>query len=351
MYQATTSKRSFFVYLCSFLVAALVTCFCSPSANASELNFAVVPQQPKNQVDKQKSYFDLKVRPGQQQKLIITLTNDTVQPVVVKATVGRAYTNMHGVVQYNSQRQSDIKSKFDYSYQKQGDIKQDISVPKETTIPAKSSVNVPVMLHVGNQEFENIKVAGINFTEVHLKKPKAQKTTNVINRYSYTVGVVLHNANTKGIENPHLSLGSVTPKVIGTQRLVLANVHNTTPVFINRVSVKGTFRKVGLVHKTYKVNINNKKLGSQIAPNSIYTIPFDIGTAKLASGKYKLQLELKSGNQKWRFNRVVTLTDHKTNKINKYQTNNLMHWIILGIILIALILLAILIYLKKRLHK
>ncbi|SCB92253.1 protein of unknown function [Weissella bombi] len=350
MFQAMKNKQSLFWFICSLFVMFIFICLDNQPISASELNFAVVPQQPQNQVNSKKSYFDLKVHPGQQQKLAVTLTNDTNQPVIVKATVGRAYTNMHGVVQYDSQRESDLKDKFDYSYQKQGDIKQDISIPKETTIPAKSSVDVPIALHVNEQNFENVKVAGINFKEIHLKDRSTQKTTNVINHYSYTVGVVLHNAESNSVISPHLALGTVIPKAIGTQRFVMANIHNQTPVFINRVSVKGSFRKEGLLHKTYKVNIDNKKLGSQIAPNSIYAIPFDIGTTKLSAGKYKLHLVMKSGHQTWRFDRTVTLTDHKTNKINGYhQTDWLMIGTTMGIIIVMILILsAIYIYFKKR---
>ena len=349
MFQAMINKRFLFLVVYSFLMMTVFAIFYSQPVNASELNFAVIPQQPQNQVDRQKSYFDLKVHPGQQQKLTVTLTNDTDRPVIVKATVGRAYTNMHGVVQYDSQRESDLKSKFDSSYQKQGDIKQDISIPKETTIPAKSSVDVPINLHVSRQNFANIKVAGISFKEVHLKKQVTQKTTNVINHYSYTVGIVLHNADST-VMNPHLALETILPRVIGTQRFVMANIHNQTPIFINRVSVKGTFRQEGLLHKTYKVNISNKKLGSQIAPNSIYAIPFDIGTDKLSAGKYKLHLVMKSGHQTWRFNRVITFTDHKTSKINKHHETD---WLMIGttmaiIIVMGLVLSAIYIYFKKQ---
>lgn len=58
---------------------------------ASEFNFAVTPKPSENQIDKQKTYFDLLLAPNQEETLTVDLRNDTDKEVVVEAQIDRFY--------------------------------------------------------------------------------------------------------------------------------------------------------------------------------------------------------------------------------------------------------------------
>lgn len=81
----------------------------SSTASANQMNFAVIPNLPDNQVDKNHSYFDLQLDPGQTQTVSVTLRNDTDKDVVVAITMARATTNTSGVVQYSSTSDADVR--------------------------------------------------------------------------------------------------------------------------------------------------------------------------------------------------------------------------------------------------
>ena len=100
-------------------------------AAAAEMQFSVQAEIPKNQVDKTKSYFDLKMQPGQEQDLVVNMRNDTAKPVTVNVLPNTATTNDNGIVAYNEQKKNDKSLKIPFK-----DI---ATTDKEVTVPAKSS--------------------------------------------------------------------------------------------------------------------------------------------------------------------------------------------------------------------
>lgn len=70
-------------------------------ANAAEMKFAVNAVIPENQVDKNQTYFDLKMEPGQKQTLQVQMKNDTDKEVVVETHANTAITNSNGITDYS----------------------------------------------------------------------------------------------------------------------------------------------------------------------------------------------------------------------------------------------------------
>ncbi len=82
------------------VIACMLFGWIGVEAHASEFNFAVTPTIPENQVDKSKTYFDLKMAPGAKQTVEIQLRNDTDEDITIENTVNSATTNLNGVVEY-----------------------------------------------------------------------------------------------------------------------------------------------------------------------------------------------------------------------------------------------------------
>ncbi len=100
-------------------------------SKASELNFSVNAVIPDNQIDKEKSYFDLKVTPGEKQKLKVKLRNTTDKEIVINPHIQSAKTNKNGVIDYTPNK---IK-KDDTLKIAMEDV---AKVPEEVTVPPQS---------------------------------------------------------------------------------------------------------------------------------------------------------------------------------------------------------------------
>ena len=340
--------KRIFLFVVAMISVILVGVTSTVSAN--QMNFAVIPNLPDNQVDKNHSYFDLQLDPGQTQTVSVTLRNDTDKDVVVAITMARATTNTSGVVQYSSTSDADVKSKMDKSFA--NDIVKAVSVPDKQTIPAKSAIEVPVTIKMPDQPFDGLMAGGLTFKQTNLKQKESRGQTNIVNQYAYTMGVTLRNNQAK--VTPNLRLSGVSAKQINYRTAIVASVHNTTPTYINNVAIDGFITKRGSDKKLYKVKVDADKhnAGKQIAPQSVYDLPFYLSGDSLKPGKYTLDLTMKSHGHVWHFKQHFTIVGKQADKLNKTDVDlvKINWWLIVGILLLILLLLILMYWLwqKKR---
>lgn len=318
---------------------------------ASEINFSVTPNLPQSQIDKNNSYFDLKLAPDAVESATVSLRNDTNENLIVSVVASRATTNHAGVVQYSSTVDSDLKEKLDSSYQY--DITKMISVPKEVTIPAKSQIEVPVKIQMPNKEFSGVLAGGLTFKQINVKEKKSSGQANIINRYAYTVGITLRNSTQQ--VTPKLSLGKIEAAQLNYRNTIIANIHNKSSMYINSVAVNGFITKKNKSKKLYTVSylVNKNSDGKQIAPNSVYGIPFYLKGSKFKAGHYSLDLTIQSKGHRWHFVKNFTIVSNKADKYNNTDVD-ILHinwWLVLAIIIILGLMLWLFIVLLRRKKK
>lgn len=71
------------------------------SAEENPSNVAISAVIPDNQIDKNKTYFDLLMTPGEEQELEVVLTNSSDEAITMESSVNSAITNDNGVVDYS----------------------------------------------------------------------------------------------------------------------------------------------------------------------------------------------------------------------------------------------------------
>lgn len=316
---------------------------------ASELPFAVEPATPTNQVDKKVTYFDLKLAPGEKQTVYVNLRNDTKNVVEVGNTVGRAYTNFAGVAQYDSTATKDLKTRMDASYEKQGDLLKAVSMPKKVTIQPHSSIKVPVDIVMPVKPFKGVLAGGLTFQQINLPKEKQEGSTNVVNRYAYTVGIVLQNETAK--VKPKLTLGKTKVAQLNYRTAFIADIHNTTPTFVSGITMTGRIYKAGSDKVLYEVKAD-KKNARQIAPNSIYRLPIYLNGDRVKPGRYRADIKLKAGDQQWHFTKTFTVAADQAEQLNKRDVtvHTIAWWVWLVIALVVILIGGIFYYLWRR-HK
>lgn len=312
-------------------------------AQASQLNFNVEAIIPENQVDKNKTYYDLRIEPGKMQDLKMMLHNSTDKDVSVELTAEAATTNLNGVVEYGktkAKRDSTLKTSI-------GEI---VTLSEENpVIPAKGSKEITLTVKMPTTDFDGVLAGGITVKETSPTTDKATKETKgmaIENRYSYVVALVLHGKN-ETIPS-ELKLNKVKATQVNVRNVISANLQNTKAKYLNQLSVDAKITKKGENKTLYSV----KKEQMQMAPNSNFNLPIPLNGAALKSGKYTLKVKADSQGDTWNFTRDFNISAEEAKKLNEQdvsiEKDNTWLYVLIGVILLAALLILLYLIMRKR---
>ncbi|MBO0473887.1 DUF916 and DUF3324 domain-containing protein [Enterococcus ureasiticus] len=329
---------------------------------ASEFNFAVTPTTPKSQIDKEKTYFDLKLEPNQEEILNVTLRNDTDKEVKVEISVNSATTNSNVVVEYGK---NDIEKDESLDI----DVEEYVDYPETVTLKPESEQVVPFKVKMPNEKFIGVLAGGITFKEVTEDTSPAkdnEKGLSIENEYSYVVALLMRQ-NLNEID-PNLLLKDVGPGQINARNVILAGLQNDQKTYINQVAIKAEITKKG----SSKVLYSEDKDGMQIAPNSSFTFPVSLNGSRLEAGEYHLSMTV-FGNKsedgqfiqqkgattinfknQWKLEKDFKIDGNTAKTLNAkdvtIKKDNTWIYLLIGILLILLVLILIiwLVWRKKK---
>ncbi|MBO0472897.1 DUF916 domain-containing protein [Enterococcus ureasiticus] len=147
---------TFFLILSIFFVQTQVSNATSDPSGA--VGFLYKTNHPENQID-DSGYFNLKMTPGQKQKVSITLTNLGKKEVTVEVNLNGARTNSNGVLEYGKTKlDKDASMKFDFT-----DI---VKGPKEITLPPESDKDLELEINMPETSYDGIILGGIQLQKV-----------------------------------------------------------------------------------------------------------------------------------------------------------------------------------------
>ena len=110
-------------------------------AHASSIPFNVSPIYPDNQIQNEGFYY-LKMTPGQEETVNVTLSNTSSKPVTIDIETATAKTDSAGFVGYMPLTNIPKDSSLKY------DLTQYMKAAPKVTIPAGTSKNVPVTIEM-----------------------------------------------------------------------------------------------------------------------------------------------------------------------------------------------------------
>lgn len=328
-------KQHVFLLVCT-LFLLLIGGF---KAYASEMNFAVQAIIPENQIDKSQTYFDLQMKPGQSQDLMVEMRNDTSEPVTINILPNTAITNQNGIVEY-----SDIETVRDSSL-KVG-FKDIATTENEVTIAAKSKKQIAVHVQMPKDSYDGVILGGIYFTEKSSQSEvKESKGSQIINRYAYVIGVKL--TETDKVVNPELRLNSVQATQVNYRNVIAANIQNYTPSIIKDLKIDGKVYSKG----GNKVLYSESRENLRMAPNSNFNYAISLNNKPFKPGKYTFKGVAKSGGREWKFEKDFEIKGEESRKYNKeavsLEKDYTWIYILVGIVIVSILLIIILILLKK----
>lgn len=312
-------------------------------SKASELNFSVNAVIPDNQIDKEKSYFDLKVTPGEKQKLIVKLRNTTDKEIVINPHIQSAKTNKNGVIDYTPNK---IK-KDDTLKIAMEDV---AKVPEEVTVPPQSEKDLTIEVTVPKDKFDGVILGGIYLKEDTSKNKEEDKENDVAikNEYSYVVALQMRQNDNK--VKPMLHMNEVNPEKQNARNVIVANIQNSEPMIISKLKIDATVNKKGSKDNLAIL----KKENLQVAPNSNFNIAVPLEGEKLEAGTYILNMKAESAGKEWQFKKEFSISADKATTMNEKDVTleketPTMLYIFLGVAF--LIVIAVVIYFIIRRNK
>lgn len=310
---------------------------------SNDVGYNVQAIIPNNQLDKSQSYFDIRVTPGEHEKIEVMINNTSDEKSTFSVSLNQAYTNSQGFIDYID---SDITPDDSLVYNIS-----DIAVyEEEVTVEANSSILFPIELKIPSDEFSGVIMAGI-----HIVKGIENNTdeSGIQNNVGYVIGLNI-TQNDEEVAR-ELLLKNIRPELSFGRTSVVASIQNPTMDAIGKLIYKATISDV----KTKKTVITKEyDKNMQIAPNSTYDFIIDMDNQNLIAGNYSLNLEISDakGNE-WKFNDEFEITKKEANHINSLaisdtepRTNNFIWYVIISVIF-AILLLMYLIYNYKIKHK
>nr|WP_242542160.1 DUF916 domain-containing protein [Vagococcus sp. DIV0080] len=309
-------------------------------ADAKGLPITVTAEIPENQFNKNVSYFDVLVKPGDMQIFNLIITNSGKEPVDILVAPHTAKTSKNGGIDYSGV-DTPLDDSLAISFE-------DITTEKQRlTLAGEQSQTVTFTTNIPEKDFTGVLLGGFYITQIEEeeKTEEVQEGIQIKNKFSQVLGVVIQEED-KAVEES-FSLIDVKADVWNNKFGVQTTLANQSPMILSGYSLEFT-----IYDKDQKKIMKLDKPMFSMAPNSHYVISENISEEALPIGDYLLKMTIhnKEGNQKWELEKKFSLGKKEKSEIMK-QTLISQHpftLILIGIIVVLVILLIVLISLKRR---
>lgn len=326
----------------ALLVVTLVTVgfglsLLSQRVSANGADFSVKAILPETQKSTDVSYFDFELFPGEEKTIEIEIGNSTSQDQTYLVEVNTATTNMNGVIEYTKgERDNTLPLSLSDS----------ALVEPQVTVPAGSTMRVPIELKMPDRSFEGILLGGIRVAEVVDDK---EETQQIANRFSYSIAIVLSQGN--DMPDPDLTLTDVYVEQVNRRNVISANIQNKASTIVNELNVDAQIFRQGQDKPLFHRN----GTGLRMAPNSNFNFGVETNNKPLRAGKYTMKVKAVSGEQEWEWKQDFEITADEANELNEtaveLETDNTMKYLLIAGGVVALLLLIVIGLLIKNRQK
>lgn len=317
------------------------------TAETTQNDFYVSAVQPDNQVDKNVSYFDLRMEPSAKQRIFVDVYNDKNEELNVEVNAVNASSNSNGIIDYTKEgiKHESLKHPFENIAR----------VENETIKVEPNSVQrVPIELSMPAEEFDGLVLGGLVFTEI--EEEQEQQSTedglSIENEISYAIAVKLTENNE--VVNPKLAFDGVD---VNTERSIpelTHNIVNENSAMITNANLKINIRNA----ETNQNEISHENDNVSMAPNSLMPYGLNISEYELEPGDYISRvvfeyLDSEGEEQRATFEGNFTITQDNIDQINQVGEVGIPLWakILIGslvLLAIALLILSIILIKNKR---
>lgn len=312
---------------------------------ANEMNFSVRSIFPENQIDQSSSYYNLLVKPGDEEVIQMEITNDTDKDIVIAMSANSAITNDNGVVDYSMKdTKKDSSASFVFN--------EIAEVPDEVKIPKNSKKIVEATLKIPKKEFSGYILGGIYFEQKNdvSEADDEDASVTVKNNFSYIVGVLLSESAVSDLR-PELDLNKIETTQINGVNAIIMNIQNKQPVMIPKLSIEAKIYYENQKEPSYQ----SKNEDLKMAPNTNFNYTVQLKNQAFVPGKYTVKIKANDGYRDWEWEKKFEITEETAKKFNETavsippEENKSLPWIIIiPVVLVIIAAIGGLIYYFKR---
>lgn len=338
----------FFISIFILMISTTKTAFSSEEKNDQNVGFSVSPVLSKSQKDKNVTYFNLEMKPSQEEDIFIKIYNSSNKKQTFETYLSFAQTNSNGIIYY---KEKDITLKDET-----------LAIPLTTVasldkelieVEANETITVPIHIKMPKDEYNGIILGGINVKKV--SKDVDVQDVSIGNEYAYVIAIMLSENSNEIL--PVLNLKSVKQSKYNYRDVVAINIQNPQPMILRDIEIVANVYK----KNSDKVIYTTTKKNFKMAPNCNANVIVETDTEPLETGNYKAVITAKAGDKVWEWeegfsvdakdlnsNMTASVDDSDTNKTES-TTNNTVYIVILIVLVVILIILFLTLFvLKKR---
>lgn len=303
-------------------------------------SFEVV--RPDNQINPNVTYYDLGMKPGQKQTVVMKLNNTSDEEITVLVEANRGITNSGGVIEYVKIEDKDPSLKFDFS--------EVVTVPDEVVLEPNSSKELNIEINMPKTSFEGYLAGGIRLQQ---KDQESNQNGMVINKFAYMVGMLLSEGKTDGIPEK-VEFNRVYAGSSNYRNTIFVDYSNVQPNFLDNVTTDVQISAVDSEEVLYEA----KKSQMNMAPNSAIRFPVSMNGQEMIPGDYTARVLVTTAQGgRWEWKENFTITDEEADKFNESDLSlvqdpginwRLILMIVGGAVALFVIILIIIMILKKR---
>ncbi|MDR0922454.1 MAG: DUF916 and DUF3324 domain-containing protein [Lactobacillales bacterium] len=318
-----------------------------------EIAFSVQKIAPVGEVHPASPFYDLKVKPGDKKVLEAKILNSGNGEIQVDGQIFATYTNKNGEIAYTSQAEE-----YDPSLQyKMNDLAKIYASDIKSKVSSKSQKIVRVEINVPKEAKDGVILGSWYFEQASEKnaQEKEEKSISIGNKYSYALPIKL--TVNKEIDQPSLTLESITTGLSNYKKAFFANVVNDQPAVLSKLSITAQVMKKG----KYDVLYQNKTEGMIMAPNSGFGYPVYLGKGTFQAGDYTMKVTATTADNKWArktwtWSMDFTILNEEAKELNSEAINDpepekAINWWLLALLVLCFALIGTLFFLLLKRKK
>lgn len=332
--------------ICALLLSFLTLSFGNSQTTKAADNpsdYSVTPVMPANQRKDVSGYFDLIMTKNQKQDLAIQINNGAKTETTFEVYLNPAMTSDGGAIDYGI-RNAKVDKSVPF------DIRDVAKLDKHSyTVPANSSINVPIHLQMTSQAWQGRVLGGINIQKTGKgAQTGTSENASMRTKIAYSVALVLQQKLEK--ITPNLNYKTTGPAKVNGYATIQMSFQNPTPTIIPNLIFTTVLKKEG---KTYIKNTSNEY---SVAPNTAFHVNLGLDGQRVEPGKYQLDVVARSGPFfKWHFTDNFEILPAKADKVNQnaiFPAKAGIDWwkviAIVAIIIFIIALILLVVYWRKR---
>lgn len=246
------------------------------NVSAMSFSYQVTPIFENHQIDKSKSYYDLKVEKGETLKLSFEVLNRVDKENTIYVTPANAYTSMYGGIQYSKDNGNDYAKYLDESFA----IKDLIKVPSEIHLQPNERKVVEFEVQVPDADMGTYLCALIFSEEFG-----AKSDNNIENKVEFVIGIQLNFDNQ---DTDNIQIKGATTEITGNGPLVLLSVENHSAKITEGLSGSYQVYEKGKNEPLFDGKFNLLKM----APKTSVFTPLLWNAPSYDEGEYDLKVNL-----------------------------------------------------------